>query len=232
MPCTLDLILYRHLIQSRISYYLKQNKVEPIDLGGPIVNFAISSENFPIRAAFDSVKYLVANEITEIDRIYGRRDQAPAKGTNWIWSSYSRQNEVVSVTRILEYSIEEYTAFVNGNHLKLPESPYIDPNIAIIYEYEPVGTNRFEGPGLREHFIDNKLHKLPKLSVFIKDQEQHHVDTSKFPNVEVEGNIYQSPSSASMIAGFFFHETPFLNLIYKMLSSDLSKHYDMTLIRV
>jgi len=216
----------------KISYYLKQNKVEPIDLGGSIFNFAISSENFPIRAAFDSLKYLVANEITEIDRIFGRRDLPFGPGKNWIWSGYSSQNEINSVIRVLEHSIEEYTAFVDGNHLKLPSSPYLDPNTAIIYEYEPVGTTTFEGPGLREHLIDNKLHKLPKLSVFIRDREQHQVDTSKFPNVEVEGNIYQSPSSASMIASFFFNRTPFLNLIYKMLSRDLSQHYGMTLIHV
>jgi len=224
-----------------ISHYLKENKVAPIDLGGSIVNFAISSENFPIRAAFDSLKYLVANEITEIDRIFGRRDQVPAKGTNWIWSSYSRQNEVGSVTRILEHSIEEYTAFVNGNHLKLPESPYLDPNVAIIYEYEPVGTTSHDGPGLNEYHVDNSAHTLPGLSVFVRDPKSPRISVShnigvegddKFYQIEFEGKVYKSYSISYGIADFFFHRTPLLNLIYKMLSVDLSKHYDMTLIHV
>ncbi len=215
-----------------LSHYLKTNKIAPTNLGGATFYFSIGSDNFPIRAAFDSLKYLIATGITEIKRSFGRRDLPFGPGKNWIWSGYSSQNEINSVTRVLEHSIEGYTAFVDGNHLKLPSSPYLDPNTAIIYEYEPVGTTTFEGPGLREHLIDNKLHKLPKLSVFTRDREQHHVDTSKFPDVEVEGNIYQSPSSASMVASFFFNRTPFLNLIYKMLSRDLSQRYGMTLIHV
>ena len=215
-----------------LSHYLVTNKIEPTNIGDATVYFSIGSDNFPIRAAYDSLKYLIATGITEIRRPFGRRDLPLAPGRNWIWSGYSSQNEISSVTRILEHSIEEYTAFVDGNRLKLPRSPYLDSNTAVIYEYEPVGTTTFEGPGLREHFIDNKLHKLPKLSVFIRDGEQHHIDTSRFPKVEVDSNVYESHSSASMIADFFFQRTPFLNLIYRMLRRDLTQHYGITLIRV
>ena len=66
----------------RLSHYLATNKIEPADLGDSTVYFSIGSEIFPIRAAFDSLKYLVANEITEIARPFGRRDQALGPGKN------------------------------------------------------------------------------------------------------------------------------------------------------
>ncbi len=208
---------------------IRPGKVEPTDIGDSTVYFSITSRSFPVTAAFDSLKYLTAAGITEIERSFGRRDLPLSPGKNFIWSGYSTKNEIGSVTRILRHSIEEYTALVEHHHLKLPESPYLDPNTAIIYEYEPAETTPFDGPGLREYFVDNELHRLPKLSVYVRDQQNHHVDATKFPELTIEGNVYTSVSSSSMIASFFFQNIPFLRFIYRMLSQDLSLHYGITL---
>jgi len=211
------------------SNYLATNKIEPIAPSQATVYFSFVSRHFPVRAAFDSLRYLLANKITEIDRPFGRRDLVLSPGRNWIWSGYSPKNETNSVTRILKHSLDEYSAFVSGNRFHFPNSPYFDSDTAIVFEYEPVGTTSFDGPGLREHHIDNTPHTLPKLSVFVRDQKHHCVDTSKFPNIEVDGKVYNAYSSSSSIASFFFQRTPVLNLIYRMLSSDLSRHYNMTM---
>ena len=210
------------------SNYLATHKIEPIAPSQATAHFSFISRYFPIRATFDSLRYLLANKITEIDRPFGRRDLALSSGGNKIWSGYSPENETSSVTHVLKHSLGEYSAFVSGNRFYFPNSPYLDSDTAIVFEYEPVGTTSFDGPGLRELHIDNADHTLPKLSIFMRDQKRHHVDSSKFPNIEVDGKVYNAYSSSSSFASFFFHRTPVLNLIYRMLSNDLSRHYNMT----
>jgi hypothetical protein len=214
------------------SNYLATNRIEPITPNQPTVYFSFTSSiNFPVRAPFDSLRYLLANKVVEIDRPFGRRDLVLSQGRKWIWSGYSREKEIESVTYILKHSLEEYSAFVSGNRFHFPNSPYFDSDIAIVFEYEPVGTTSVRGPGLREHHIDNTSHLLPKLSIFVRDQNHHCVDTSRFPNIELDGKVYSAHSSSSSIADFFFHRTPVLKLIYRMLSSDLKRHYNMTMLR-
>lgn len=207
-----------------LSHYARENKIEINNQATKPFYFSIGTDNFPIRSAFDALKYLVANEVIEITRAFGLRDLPFGPGKNWIWSGYSLQNEINSVTHILRYSVNEYKTFVEGNRLRLNSSPYLNPDIAVVYEYEPAHTQDF-GPGLKEHFIDNPSRRLPKLSIFIKDEQNRHVDATKFPTILVEGNSYTSSSSASMIADFFFQRNPFLTFIYRMLKDDLSKQY-------
>lgn len=214
------------------SDYLVKSKIEPIAPSQASVYFSFVSRYFPVRAAFDSLRYLLANGITEIDRPFGRRDRELSPGGNWVWSGYSPENEIGSTTHILERSLEEYSAFVSGNRFHFPNSPYLDSDTAVILEYEPVETTSLKGPRkgpvLKEHHINNPHHALPKLSVFVRDEKHPRIDTSKFPNIEVDGKVYSAHSSSASIASFLFGRMPVLNLISRMLSGDLSRHYGMT----
>lgn len=126
--------------------------------------------------------------------------------------------------RILECSIEEYSAFVQGNHLCFPSSRYLDSDTSIFYEYETVGSRKDEGPGIKECHIDNMHRTLPKLIVKT-DKERPHIDISRFPAISIDGTDYSSYSSSSAFAYYLFEDTPVLNHIYKMLARDLNLHY-------
>jgi len=208
--------------------FLRSQKTKPVASTRVPVNFIIQSKSFPVKAAFDALRYLVAHQIQDVVRPFGKRDLPLSPGRNWIWSGYSSNNEINSISHILSHAIEEYKVFIENNHFHFPKSPYLDSNTAVIFEYEPIGSTQFDGPGLREHHVDNIHNTLPKQLVFVRDSEQHHVDKSKFPNISVDGNVYNASSSSLGIASFFFQRTPVMNLLYRMLSDDLSKHYNMT----
>jgi hypothetical protein len=186
--------------------------------------FIIASERFPVKLAFQSLEYLLANQIKEIERPFARRNRDLIQGANWIWSGYTPESEIRSVKRILECSIEEYSAFVQGNHLRFPSSGYLDSDTSIIYEYEPAGSRKHEGPGIKEHHINNTRKTLPKLIVKT-GEESPLIDTSRFPVISIDGTDYSSCSSSSGEASDFFQDTPVLNQIYRMLASDLNLHY-------
>lgn len=211
--------------------YLRTTNIDPLTPGHTTVYFSFVSRSFPIKYAFESLQYLLANQITEIHRPFAKRDLTISPGVNWVWSAYTREDEINSVARILNHCLDEYTAFVHGNRLRFSNSPYLDSNTSIIFEYEPAkpgSTSYFDGPGLREHHVDNTDHALPKLSFFVRDKDQHRVDTSKFPNIEIDGSLHTAYSSSDSVASFLFQRTPVLNMIYRMLSHDLSHHYSMT----
>ena len=186
--------------------------------------FVLASKRFPVKLAFKSLDYLLANHINRIERPFARRDRGFSQGANWIWSGYTPESEIRSVKRILECSIEEYSAFVQGNHLRFPSSRYLDSDTAIFYEYEPVGSRKHEGPGINEYHIDNAHKTLPKLTVK-SDKESPHIDTSRFPAISIDGTDYTSYSSSLGMASYLFQDTPVLNHIYRMLVRDLNLHY-------
>ncbi len=213
------------------SRYLERNDVTPVAPSDTYVNLYIRSKPISLRSVFESLRYLSASKITTIHRPFAAKRTAPlSPGANWIWSGYSRDEEVRSVTHILRSSVDEYSTFVRGNRLRFPNSPYLDSDTSIVFEYEPVGSTTSDGPGLNEHWIDNPKRTLPQLLVFVKSEEDRRIDTSGFPVVTINGDQYNSSSSSLGHAGFLFQPTPVLNLIYRMLTYDLSTHNNMSMI--
>jgi len=210
------------------SRYLEKKDVKPVTRSDTYVKFSITSKRCSIRSVFESLQYLLASEITTIDRIFARRTVSLSAGDHWVWSGYSRDDEISSVTRILRNSIDEYSTFILRNCLRFPNSPYLNSEMSIVFEYEPIGSTTFDGPGLCEHHVYNPQRSLPKLSIFIKSIEDYEIDTSKFPIIAINGAQYNCSSSSRGYASFLFQRTPVRNLIYIMLAHDLSAHYNMT----
>ena len=219
----------------KLTYYIKTNTPTSKNVFGKPIVFSIGTDSFPISTAYDSLKYLIANGIKEINRSRGLSDIPLAPGASWVWSGYSPENEIKNVTHILNHSLDEYKAFVNGNKLKFPNSHYLDSDTTIIFEYEPIKGSKFEeGPGLNEYHIDNSSHTLPKLIVYAKDKALPHLPVGsnteeKYYTVTYDGKTYKAHSISYSIGHFLFDSTPVLNLVYRMLLDDLSLHYDMTI---
>ena len=49
----------------------------------------------------------------------------------------------------------------------------------------------------------------------------------KYYTVDYQGETYKAHSISYGTGSFLFHDTPILNHVYRMLSDDLSKHYDI-----
>lgn len=218
-----------------LSRYLETNTIAPVMPSQPSVYFSLTSKRFPVRLAFDSLQYLLANQISTISRTFGQRDLPPSTGGKWIWSGYTREQEIGNVTSMLQHSLEEYSAFVSGNQFHFTDSPYTDPNTSIVFEYEPVkGTAYEDGPVLNEYHIDNSARTLPKLGVFAKDDRLPRLQVGaslegQFYTVEFEGQTHKCHSISYSAGGFLFGSTPVLNLVYRMLAGDLSRHYDIAI---
>ncbi len=194
------------------------------------LQFLVNTRRISFPAALQAFRYLVNSSTDAIVRPLARRSRSLASGEHWIWSGYSEEDEIRNVTTVLENSLEEYRAFVEGNRLKFPKSPYLDPNIAVIYEYISHRiTESHKGPIINEHHVDNSQRQLPKLSVFTVTDGKSSVDTAWWPRptLRIEGHEYLSMSSSQGVADFLFQTTPFLNMIYRMLRYDLEANYNL-----
>ncbi|MBN2230169.1 MAG: DUF4365 domain-containing protein [Candidatus Thorarchaeota archaeon] len=223
---------YIHLDLDWISRYLIEKNVEPVSLNAKSVRFSIGSEWFSVRSAFESLRYLLAKEVAAIERPFAKRASLPPWG-HGIWSGYSQEDEVRSATHILENCLEEYATFVQGNRLRFPNSPYLDQETSIIFEYYPVKlAANYRGYSLlKEHHIRGARSGLPKLSVFVKTEENYPVVSHRL-TVKIGDFQYQAVRSTICDATFFFRQSPVLNLVYQMLSDDLSEHYDLDMIGI
>jgi hypothetical protein len=103
----------------------------------PII-FSITSNRVPLNPAFSALEYLKSEGIEEVHRVFPLPDYDRIQGGAWVWQGYSRDEEIGAITNILENIIEEYQKFIIGNRLDLPSSPYLDLDIAIIFEYLPL----------------------------------------------------------------------------------------------
>jgi len=195
---------------------------------GPKLFSLTSSTNFPIKAAFDALRYLMAKKVEGINRQF-RMSKLPlsvAKG-HWIWEGYTSESEISRVTNVLNNSVEEYPEFINGNHLHFPNSPYLDSHIAIVFEYEPYNSKTpNQPPTLIEYRVNNPKHILPKVSVYIKNSTVLPLawDYKSF-KLKVNDNEYTCAYESQADGSFLFGIIPVMNMIYQMFCHDFSSHY-------
>jgi hypothetical protein len=175
------------------------------------------------------LRNILATGVKSINRPFIPRRRKPGLGGSWIWSGYKPEDEIQNVTLMLENVIPEYSDFILHNRFKLPDSRYLDKSTSIIFEYETSFYDKsWPGPILREHHIDNQSQTLPKFTVSIISDEKSEIDVKTFPRITFKGNDYKAISSSHGLAGYLFGKTPMLNLLYRMLERDLSKHYGIT----
>lgn len=210
-----------------ISKYLQERTIETEGHEESPVFFTLSSRRVRIPQILDAVRYLLANNIRNVVRPFAKRSFPMQPGASWVWSGYTREDEIRSVVGILESCDDEYSAFVAGNRLSFPKSVYLDIDTAIWFEYEPAAeSSKWPGPLIREHRIDNKIRKLPKWTVTIMHEKKSMLDFWKFPNeITIEGNNYRVFSTSTYAASFLFQQTPVSNMIYRMLLHDLEVHH-------
>jgi hypothetical protein len=213
-----------------LSNHLQNNSVPSVNFKDVVRSFFIVSRGFPIHLAFNSLSLLKVKKEPNVNRSFGLPDVdlSTKKGSHWIWSGYSPENEITSVTRALTNSLKEYQTFVEGNRFRFPSSSYLDTKTSIIFEYEPASFNPVSNhPVLNEYHVVN--HNLPKLNVIIKGTKRDRLDASRMHEssspIIFDGATYDCVHSSFSDGGFLFKRTPILNLVYRMLYSDLNKHY-------
>ena len=205
-----------------VANIVRQNGLKPTNLRDTAVRFALGSRRLSMRSVSDAIRYLTANNISTIERPFARR----SRSGHWIWSVYAEEDAVHNIELILENSIQEYASFVTGNRLKLPNSPYLDPNVSIIYEYEPFSIAApGEEPGISEYHVANPLRQMPKVAVYVKRGEDKKIGGDKFPIITINGVVHHASFQSIGTADFLFYRTPVLNMVYRMLKRDLEKHY-------
>lgn len=214
-----------------INAYLAHNDVKPTPPSKTPVRFELGSQRISVRTVLEALRYLMVTDETTLTRSLTPRTQPLAPSGYWVWEGYSAEDEIHNVKLILERSIEEYDAFVQGSRLKLPRSAYLDPNLAIIYEYHPSSSPGWRHrPIITEHHVDNSQHRLPKLSVKTINDTATETDVGLSLNKRTEGSNYRAISASSGDATYLFDRTPFMNQLYRMLHHDLQRNYNMKLI--
>jgi len=216
-----------------LSTYLEHNRVEPIFPSIAPVRFELTSTVISIRATVESLRYLVAHGPSSINRPFNPSQISLPPGGRWIWEGFVREEEVTCVTRILNACLDEYSAFVSGNSLRFPNSPYLDHQTAIVFVYQPANPAQLSrGPTLSEHHLLNPAGHLPKLTVFSQTDGTPAVEIIDHLIVKVAGVPFEATRSSFETASIFFRQTPVINLIYRMLATDLAIHYGIGNIRL
>ncbi len=190
------------------------------------MQFAMTSGSFPLRAAFSALDFLTFKGVEEITRTFPVPDFSGIEGGAWIWQGYMRDQEIDAVTNILSKIIKEYEAFVSGNRLGFHGSPYLDPNVAIVYQYEPLEhPNRPIPPIMREFHVCNQTQSLPKCLVVIKHpgDDNTRLYFSRFPDLLIDKSSFEAIRASHRAASFFFQPSPVLSLLYEMLQADLER---------
>lgn len=219
-----------HLDLDSVNTYVANNDVNPIPPSATPIRFGLGARRISVPAVITALRFLTAASVTTITRLLAPRTQISTPGTFWIWEGYSPNDEIRNVSLVLEKSLDEYTTFVRGNRLNLPQSVYLDANIAVVYEYKPAFVVApGSSPEIREHFVDNSHHLLPKFSFRVLANNDTGISVERYPMLTIEEHEYRAISSSNGDASFLFHEFPFVTMIYRMLYEDLKKHYDIGL---
>jgi hypothetical protein len=124
---------------------------------------------------------------------------------NFIWSCYSREREVESVTAVLECVVSEYNALVRGWAFQLESSPYLNPAIAVVFSYVPSHDSR-DGtePTVYEYHVRNSDGSLPKTTVLSTGLNSEFGSPVAASTVVIENVSRVVEVGISRAAAFFF----------------------------
>jgi hypothetical protein len=219
-------------VSQRLFQYLAQlgaktaRDVRP-ETGGKRV---LVSLGFPPRAVDESIRFLNANQISLIRRPLKPRTLPPSAGFHWIWHGYTQEEEKHNVMSILDGSLDEYSAFVQGNRLVLKESMYLDRDTTVVLVYHPPREGSDQPwPVLQEYLVENEQRRLPKLITVFADKEESHIVCDPRGALGIYGETCVLKLYSEGIAYFLFGRAPFLDVTYRMLRRDLKQHYGITI---
>jgi hypothetical protein len=81
-------------------------------------------------------------------------------------------------------------------------------------------------PWLSEFVLRDCAHCLPRVSVSFCDQPLQGIEIPDAPySLTIDGREYCVSEYRMCDASFLFRPTPTLNVVYRMLSADLERHY-------
>lgn len=194
--------------------------------------FTLISRLIPINYVFESLDFLLQEKFKEISRPYHRRESMKR---SFAWDGYNYDHEIENIKKIIVNSINEYKSFLEGNKLSFENSDYLNPNIKLFYEYESsqIQKNENGNPFFRPEPILNILKiKNPDLNfpkiIFADKKNSNIFVNSEKRYLVFEEKEYEFDSYSVSSVGYLFHETPTLNLIYRMLETDIRKKYGIS----
>lgn len=214
----------------QVSNEIRDGLIQPVQSNQIKPNLRLYSYDISLRPIREAIKYLLANNINEICRPFVRRNFTQIPKRSWIWSGYSEEDEKKNISLILNNCLNEYSAFVQGNHLKFPHSVFLDNTSTVVFVYEK--RRDAEGdmyPVLHKYIIHNSTHLLPKMIVAFGYGTTPRIEEVDFPIIRIDGKEFKAQRYNGDASGFLFYQKPVLNMIYKMLCDDLKNHYEMNI---
>lgn len=190
------------------------------------VSWALFSNNTNLRQVHEAIDYLVAEGAETVqNKLLPPSNRGPI---NWMWSRYTRKEQEENARYLLENTLPEYAAFVRGNRLRFDASPYLNSETTVVFLFSPSsGDGISNGPTMRELHVDNRSMELPKVIVQITDSPPDNLDLMCEKEIPIAGKSYKPNWWSITDASFLVHRTPLLNSVYRLLESDLRRHYGM-----
>lgn len=213
-----------------VSYAVERGGITPLYFDNPPIRVELHSRSLSLTAVHNALRYLEANEVDSVSRLYRTPSKQLGPGLHFLWEAYTQDEEEENVSLILSNAVEEYCEFIRGNRLKLSESAFLDKSMAIVYVYTPrTAVPSDAEPKVEEYQIENQGGALSKTTIVYDDTQKHEVQRDGF-KVKINGQEFRLERWSISQAGFLFQETPILNLLYRMLRQDLQRHYQIGLI--
>ena len=218
--CTI-LIDFDHL-----SSLVKRGVIPGESIPNSQVSWTLFSQDALVRNFREAVDYLVASGIETVDnKLLPPTSPGPFR---WIWSLYARKEQEENARYVLENTLPEYLAFVRGNRLRFDASPYLNSETTVVFLFSPSsGDGMSHGPILREIHVDNRKMKYSKVVVEVADNTPDDKGLMRLGEIQIAGKTYKPNWWSITDASFLVRRTPLLNSVYRLLESDLQRHYKM-----
>lgn len=190
----------------------------------PLSNYRIDSGDIPIQAFEDSLKVLLSSGVETVSNPW--HDLGDRNGS-FIWSFTDKAKVGANLRRLFQRLIGNYSHFVRGNELVLTRSPYLDPNIAIIFNIRDRGGAGIEScPIIEEFHVPNPSLELPKVTTCVGgDQGRLQYDRSNSRKLILDGKMHSLAFIAGSLADWPFQRCPYLRGVYRLLTNDLNAQY-------
>lgn len=171
----------------------------------------------------DSIEHLQSKNISLLKRLYKLPGELDSLNSSDQSLDSLFQYQSYKLQKILKSALEDYSAFVRGNLLDFPESPYLNQDISIVCCVEKTLSAKQKWyVALHEYFVKNDG-SLKKILFLKRDVKLARSKKGAF--LKIRGKQFQCTSKITVPACEYLGRFPILDRIYAMLREDLELHY-------
>jgi len=192
--------------------------------------YRVANKKLDIGVFIEALNYINSYGNTEsVDRLYKKVDRSRIArvGSHFIWDEFSKEDAEANLRVVFDNLPSAYKQVIHNNFPTLGQELDLFGEANVIYIFPEISNNYMQqphGPSYKTYYF-NDPDRVDKGIEFIDADQAKKYDKIVWSSTERSKANQKLITASHSNLDFLYHETPLINLIYKLLTARLTGYF-------